>query len=154
MTTIGVIADTHGLLRAEVRQWLHGCDLILHAGDIGKEEVLTGLERIAPVIAVRGNIDTDNWAQRLKEREVIEVAGKRICLLHNIKDLNLEAEGVFDAIVFGHSHKPLLETKEGVFYFNAGSAGPRRFKLPIAVGKLMLSATGISAEVKEITIKK
>ena len=152
MKTIGVISDTHGLLREEAIQILEGCDLILHAGDIGKLEVIAGLQRIAPVIAVRGNVDKEPWADDFGAVEVIEVSGKYLYLIHNVSELDVDPVGQFDAVIFGHSHKPVNEVKEGVLFFNPASAGPRRFKLPIAVGKIRLSDSHISAEIIEIDL--
>lgn len=152
MKTIGVIADTHGLLRQEAIQLLEGSDLILHAGDIGKLEVIVGLEQIAPVVAVRGNVDKEPWADGFEAVEAIEVEGRYLYLIHNIQELDVDPSGHFDAVVFGHSHKPVNEVKDGVLYFNPASAGPRRFKLPIAIGKIRLSDSHISAEIIEIDI--
>jgi putative phosphoesterase len=135
--TIGVISDTHGMLRTQAWEALRGCELILHAGDVGAEDVLHELERIAPVVAVRGNVDVEVWARRLPLSEMSEFKSKSFYILHRIADLDLKpsAAGV-DAVIFGHSHRPSMEWRDGVLYFNPGSAGPRRFSLPVTVGKI------------------
>ncbi|WP_317933545.1 metallophosphoesterase family protein [Halioxenophilus sp. WMMB6] len=151
MTKIGVISDTHGLVRDQVYDLFDGCDVILHAGDIGKYSVLEKLKKIAPVIAVIGNVDKDGWAEEIVENKAIEIEGKSIYLLHNIQELDLQPKGQFDIVVYGHSHQPVNEEKDGVLYFNPGSAGPRRFKLPIAVGIIVIEGCGISAEILELS---
>ena len=135
--SIGVISDTHGLLRAQALDALRGSELILHAGDVGAEDVMHELERIAPVVAVRGNVDLEAWAGRLPMVEFASAGGKTFYILHRIADLDLKpsAAGV-DAVIFGHSHQPLIEWRDGVLYFNPGSAGPRRFSLPVTVGRI------------------
>jgi putative phosphoesterase len=149
--TVGLISDTHGLVRPEALAALAGSQLILHAGDIGKPEVLDASRRIAPVVAVRGNVDEGIWAEALPEREIVPVAGLYLYLLHNLKELNLEPAALgCAAVISGHSHKPLAEWKDGVLYFNPGSAGPRRFKLPVAVGRLAIDAAGLHAEIVEL----
>ncbi|TAJ51288.1 MAG: metallophosphoesterase [Nevskiaceae bacterium] len=144
---IGVISDTHGLLRPQALAALAGSELILHAGDIGAPEVLAALEAIAPVAAVRGNNDTEPWAEALPETRVVEAGGLRFYLLHDLKTLALDplAAG-FDAVLSGHSHKPLAETRAGVLYLNPGSAGPRRFRLPITLARLRLQDGRIDSE--------
>src|SRR5437667_8649115 len=134
---IGVISDTHGLLRPEAVQALKGSDLIIHAGDVGDPRILDELRVIAPAIAVRGNIDTGEWAMKLPEYEVIEREGVSIYVLHDVNQLDLDpvAAGL-QAVVSGHSHKPAIRTVNGVLYLNPGSAGPRRFKLPLTVARL------------------
>lgn len=145
---IGVISDTHGLLRPEALSVLQGSDLILHGGDVGKAEVLETLAAIAPVIAVRGNVDRDAWAEKLPRFETLEPAsGLRIHLLHNIADLEPVAKSRCDVIVFGHSHKPRNEVEEGVLFFNPGSAGPRRFRLPVTVGRLWVDGDQVRGEI-------
>ena len=136
---IGVISDTHGLVRGEAVAALHGSDLILHAGDVGTSDVLETLAEIAPVFAVRGNIDRDDWAAKLPETRSISFAGRQIHLRHDIAGLDIDpaAEGC-DAVIFGHSHKPLIENRSGVLYLNPGSAGPRRFKLPVCLARIEL----------------
>ncbi len=133
---IGIISDTHGLLRPEAVELLRGSEHIIHAGDIGAPEIISELEKIAPVTAIRGNVDTQAWARRFAETEVVELGGVFLYIIHdaNVLDLNPNAAG-FAAVISGHSHKPKQEVKNGVLYFNPGSAGPRRFTLPISVGR-------------------
>ncbi|MBD3884061.1 metallophosphoesterase family protein [Phormidium tenue FACHB-886] len=150
---IGVIADTHGLLRPQAIEALAGSELILHAGDIGKPEVLEALEAIAPVVAVRGNNDTGPWAESIPERETIEAAGVAIHLLHIISDLTLDPKAAgIRVVISGHSHKPRIENREGVLFLNPGSAGPRRFKLPISVAHLQISEAAAQAEIIELDL--
>lgn len=144
---IGVISDTHGLLRPQASAALAGSELILHAGDIGSPEVLSALQALAPVAAVRGNNDTAPWALALPETRVVEASGLRFYLLHDLKTLALDplAAG-FAAVISGHSHKPLAERRAGVLYLNPGSAGPRRFQLPISLARLQLHDGQVHAE--------
>lgn len=136
---IGVISDTHGLLREQAQTALEDCGLILHAGDVGKQEVLSTLERIAPVVPVRGNVDKGAWASLLPEAAIIEIGTTNIYMLHDIAALDFDpASAGFDWVIFGHSHKPSCEDRSGVRYLNPGSAGPRRFKLPISLALLDL----------------
>jgi len=141
---IGVISDTHGLLRPEAAEFLHGSEHIIHAGDIGSPEIVPALQRIAPVTAIRGNVDVQPWARGFAETEVVELAGLHIYVIHDVNalDLNPKAAG-FAAVISGHSHKPAQQMKDGVLYFNPGSAGLRRFSLPISIGRLEISAAGI-----------
>jgi hypothetical protein len=149
--TIGVISDTHGLLRLEAREALRGCELILHAGDLGSPEVLRDLKLIAPVVAVRGNVDVEAWAKRLHVSEVAECAGKSFYILHRIADLDLKPQAAgMDAVIFGHSHQPLIEWRDGVLFFNPGSAGPRRFSLPVTVGKIEVVAGELRPEIIQL----
>ena len=145
---IGIISDTHGLLRPEAVELLQGSEHIIHAGDIGAPEIVGELEKIAPVSAIRGNVDTQAWARRFAETEVVELAGLFLYVTHdaNAIDLNPKAAG-FAAVISGHSHKPKQEVKNGVLYFNPGSAGPRRFKLPISVGRLTISEGQLIGEI-------
>jgi hypothetical protein len=144
---IGVISDTHGLLRPEAVEALRGSDAIIHAGDVGDPEILAKLTEIAPVTAVRGNVDTEPWARKLPETNVLEIGGVSIYLLHNIDQLDLKPEAAgFSAVIYGHSHAPHQETKNGVLFFNPGSAGPRRFKLPVSLGKLLVESGSIRGE--------
>jgi putative phosphoesterase len=137
---IGIISDTHGLLREEALQALRGVDLILHAGDVGHPDILKALKTIAPVVAVRGNIDTAPWAQALPETAVVETGFATFYILHNVHDLDLNPQAAgFHCIVSGHSHKPSHQERDGVIYINPGSAGPRRFDLPITLVRLDLS---------------
>ncbi len=152
---VGLISDTHGLLRPEALDFLRGSDFIVHAGDIGDPGIVTELARLAPVVAVRGNIDQGDWAQSIPATEVFEVGGAAVLyVLHNIDDLNLDpAAAGFHAVVYGHSHQPGVRWKDGVLYVNPGSAGPRRFSLPISVGRLLVDAGTVSAELIEIAPK-
>jgi hypothetical protein len=144
MAVLGVISDTHGLLRKEAVEALRGVAHILHAGDVGASEVLEELRKLAPVTAVRGNVDTAAWAHGIPLNEVVEIEGVSIYMLHILAELDLKPEAAgFGVVVYGHSHKPSSEVKNGVLYFNPGSAGPRRFQLPVTVGKLMLE-TGVA----------
>lgn len=152
-TTLGVISDTHGLLRPEALDALRGSDRILHAGDVGAPTILETLAQIAPVTAVRGNVDTQAWARALPATEVVQVGGVLIYLLHDIATLDLKPEAAgFHVVIYGHSHRPRIEEKNGVLYFNPGSAGPRRFKLPVSIGKLLIDAGHAQAEVVELHI--
>ena len=137
---IGLISDTHGLLRPEAVAALQGCAQIIHAGDIGKPQVLDGLRAIAPLEAIRGNIDTADWAQVLPERLDLRIGGLTLHVLHDLKQLDIDplAAGV-DVVIAGHSHKPKVERRDGVLYVNPGSAGPRRFSLPISLALLGLN---------------
>src|SRR5215468_5391102 len=140
MAIVGVISDTHGLWRPEVVEVLRGSEHILHAGDVGTPEILDKLREIAPVTAVRGNVDRGAWAVVLPHSEVFEMEGVSIYMLHILDELDLKPEAAgFGVVVYGHSHKPATEMRGGVLYFNPGSAGPRRFKLPVTVGKLIVS---------------
>ncbi|HEY1463437.1 MAG TPA: metallophosphoesterase family protein [Terriglobales bacterium] len=151
--TIGIISDTHGLLRPEALNALQDSDFILHAGDVGDPEILKTLEQIAPVTAVRGNVDRDPWAKAIPETNVLEAGDVTIYMLHKLEalDLNPRAAG-FAAVVYGHSHIPKQEVKNGVLYFNPGSAGPRRFRLPISVGILTIENGAVRAEIKELSV--
>jgi putative phosphoesterase len=148
---IGVISDTHGLLRPEALAALGGSQHILHAGDVGAPEILEKLSVIAPVTAIRGNIDRAAWAHRLPETEVVEFGGISIYMLHDLAQLDLKpAAAGFKVVISGHSHVPRQETRDGVLYFNPGSAGRRRFKLPVTVGKLILEGENILGEIINI----
>lgn len=141
MTKIGVISDTHGLLRPEALKALEGVEHILHAGDVGKPSVLVALQAIAPVTAVRGNVDCEAWAERLPETAAATIAGRRVYMLHSLADLDIDpAQQNIAVVVSGHTHKPLIEWRGGVLYVNPGSAGPRRFTLPISVGFLCFAS--------------
>jgi uncharacterized protein len=146
MPTIGVISDTHGLLRPEALAALQGTALIVHAGDVGSPDILDELRRIAPVVAVRGNVDKGAWAQALPLTEIVECDGLRLYVLHILDDLDPPMAGLH-AVIFGHSHQPKIETKDGVLYFNPGSAGPRRFSLPITVGRLTVATGTLRGEI-------
>ncbi len=150
--TLGIISDTHGLLRPEAVEALLGPDCILHAGDVGDPEILETLTQIAPVTAIRGNIDTAPWAKALPVTEVVEASGVSIYMLHDISKLDLKPEAAgFRVVIYGHSHQPKIEERNGVLYFNPGSAGPRRFNSPVSVGKLMIKAVKERAELVQLT---
>ena len=150
--TVGVISDTHGLVRPEALAALAGVERIVHAGDIGGPDVLTALGRVAPVTAVRGNNDRGPWARAIPETEVVEVAGQSLYLLHDLHDLDLEPRAAgFAAVISGHSHQPRVEERDRVLYLNPGSAGPRRFKLPISLARL--TVTGQRLEARLITLE-
>ncbi len=152
-TIIGIISDTHGLLRPAAVEALHGSQAIIHAGDVGREGILHDLEQIAPVTVVRGNIDTSAWARKLPATNVLEIAGTSIYVLHNIDELDLDpAAAGFSAVIFGHSHRPLIETRKGVLFFNPGSAGPRRFNLPISVGRLTIANGKLTPELIDLNV--
>lgn len=151
--TLGVISDTHGLLRPEALKALTGSNYIIHAGDVGDPAILDELRKIAPVTAIRGNIDHGSWANALAETEVVEIAGKIFYVLHHRKqlDLNPNAAG-FNAVIFGHSHQPLIEAVKNVLYFNPGSAGPRRFRLPITIGRITIADEKLKPEIIDLNI--
>jgi putative phosphoesterase len=145
MPRVGLISDTHGLLRPEAVGFLRGSDFIVHAGDIGDARVLDKLGTLAPVTVVRGNNDEGPWADSIAETEVLRINDVLIYVLHNLAELDLDpAAAGFRVVVFGHSHRPLSETREGVLYVNPGSAGPRRFKLPISVGELQIVGESVT----------
>lgn len=145
---LGVISDTHGLLRPEALEALRGSEHIIHAGDIGAPQIISELGKIAPVTAIRGNVDVQTWAHKFPETEVVELAGKTIYVIHDLNalDLNPKSAG-FAAVISGHSHQPKQEVKDGVLYLNPGSAGPRRFKLPVSVAKMWVEESGVRAEI-------
>ena len=144
---IGVISDTHGLLRREAIESLRGSDHIIHGGDVGGQEILRQLSAIAPVTAVRGNVDKSKWARKLPETDVLELGGISIYVLHDLTRLDLKPNAAgFSVVVSGHSHVPKQETHDGVLYFNPGSAGLRRFKLPISVGRLIVENGRVRGE--------
>lgn len=147
---IGVISDTHGLLRAEALELLRGVDLILHAGDVGKPFILGALGEIAPVLTVRGNVDVGPWADALPETLTANVAGRSIHMIHNVNAMTAGAPAGADMVVFGHSHVPTAETLDGVLYLNPGSAGPKRFSLPIALAFLDLIEGALVPRIVEI----
>ncbi|HWH57566.1 MAG TPA: metallophosphoesterase family protein [Terriglobales bacterium] len=151
---IGVISDTHGLLRPEAVDALQGSQYIIHAGDVGDPAILVKLQEIAPVTAVRGNVDCGNWAKKLPETAVLVVERVSIYVLHILDRLDLKPEAAgFAAVIYGHSHVPKQETKNGVLYFNPGSAGPKRFSLPISVGRLILENGKLKGEIIELPEK-
>lgn len=149
--TVGLISDTHGLLRAEALAALRGSDYIVHAGDIGDPAVLSALADIAPVTAVRGNNDQGPWAAGIPEVEVLQVGAAFIYVLHDLAALDLDpAAAGFQAVISGHSHRPKSERREGVLFVNPGSAGPRRFSLPISLGRLVVSRETVTATLIEL----
>ena len=149
--TIGVISDTHGLLRPEVHEAFRRVDRILHAGDIGSPEVLKELQSIAPVTAVRGNNDKGGWARSIAERERLRILASRIYMIHDVKELTSQREVTgFDVVISGHSHRPAIETRDGILFLNPGSAGPRRFSLPVTVAKLVVGGAAVHAEIVEL----
>lgn len=144
---IGLISDTHGLMRPEAFDRLAGVDLILHAGDIGKPSIIRELESIAPVVAVIGNTDVAAWYPQYAKTAVAEAGGRRLYLLHNIDDLDLDpASAGFDAVIYGHTHKPTAHKRKGVWYINPGSAGPHRFMLPVSIAIMEIGGGTISVK--------
>jgi len=150
---LGVISDTHGLMRPEAITALAGVEMIIHAGDIGTPEVLDALHAIAPVVAVRGNNDKGEWTHALPETEVVEVEGVVLYVLHDVKTLDLDpAAAGFHAVISGHSHQPAITMRQGILYVNPGSAGPRRFKLPISVARLIVRGDTLDAQLVELVV--
>lgn len=147
----GLISDTHGLLRPQALAALRGCDHIIHGGDIGNEAILQQLRAIAPLTVVRGNNDIGEWAHGINETELIELAGVKIYVVHDVKQLAIDpvVEGIA-VVVSGHSHKPRAEQRGGVLYVNPGSAGPRRFKLPVSVGELVIESGNVTTRFVEL----
>lgn len=149
--TIGVISDTHGLLRPEALAALAGSRYIVHGGDVGREGILHALERIAPVTVVRGNTDHEEWAQRLPMTDVLEAGGARIYVLHDVAELAIDpAAAEISVVVYGHSHRPCVEHRAGVLFLNPGAAGPRRFTLPVTIARLVIDSGRADAEIVEI----
>lgn len=146
---IGVISDTHGLLREQAIAALRGVDAIIHAGDIGKPEVVGALRAIAPLTVVKGNVDRGEWADACPDVAMTEILGHRIYVLHNLKELAIDPRGLYSVVVSGHSHIPKQEHKDGVLYFNPGSAGPRRFRLPVGMGMLTVERDRVHGELIE-----
>ena len=150
---IGVISDTHGLLRDEAVAALQGSEIIIHAGDIGSSAVLERLSGIAPVHAVRGNNDRDGWARALPLTEVVDMGGVYAYLLHDIADLDIDpAAAGMAAVITGHSHKPVADIRDGVLFLNPGSAGPRRFKLPISVARITIDNGRLDSEIVKLDL--
>jgi len=149
---IGVISDTHGLLRPEAEEQLGGSDIIIHAGDIGNVEIINSLRQIAPVYAIRGNVDKEKWADLFPEILNLAIFNKRIFVIHNIKDLDVSDENSYDIIISGHSHKPFIKESKGITYLNPGSAGKRRFNLPVSMGQILIVEDKISARIIELAI--
>ena len=149
---IGIISDTHGLVRPEAIGALEGVEMILHAGDIGKQDVLDTLSQVAPVVAVRGNNDKGEWARSLADVEVVEVGDVSIYMLHDLKEIDISPAGIFRVVVSGHSHKPSVAEERGVLFVNPGSAGPRRFSLPVSVAHLNVRGEKVQAKIIELTV--
>jgi putative phosphoesterase len=152
MHVIGVISDTHGLLRPEIPEIFKNVDLILHAGDIGRPEILQELHQIAPVISVRGNNDTGEWAKRVPDLKTVQIEDVSILILHDIKELPDRRSPHVQVIVSGHSHRPSIERSDGILFLNPGSAGPRRFSLPVSVARLKIDGARVGARLIEIRI--
>ena len=152
---VGIISDTHGLLRPEAVEALQGVDAIVHAGDVGQPDVLSRLKEVAPVFAVRGNVDTETWAQELPKCTVVEVNGASFYVLHNLRELDLKPDAAkFDFVISGHTHQAEQFERRGVLYVNPGSAGPRRFRLPVTVALLDLGKKPWKAEVRELLLSR
>jgi putative phosphoesterase len=150
---VGVISDTHGLLRPEALVALQDVDRIVHAGDIGSPEVLRGLAAIAPVTAVRGNNDHGPWARKLPHTGVLELGRIVLYVIHDVKELDLDPRVAgLSAVITGHSHRPLAEERDGVLFFNPGSAGPRRFRLPISMGRLLITGSRVVGELRTLEL--
>ena len=151
--TVGVIADTHGVLRPQARGALAGCELIIHAGDVGNLQVIQELESLAPVVAVRGNVDVQPWAGDFPESRMVEIGGVRLYVLHDLERLDLDpAQAGMAAVVSGHTHHAMIEERGGVLYVNPGSAGPRRFHHPLSVALLRVAPGSVSAELVEFSV--
>lgn len=151
-TRIGLISDTHGLLRPEALAALQGCDALIHAGDIGPQELLRRLEAIAPLTVVRGNNDRADWAQALPHSALLAVEGVRVCVVHDVKEVPAPLPPDVRVVVSGHSHKPGCAERGGVLWVNPGSAGPRRFKLPVSVGELRVSGSRVEVELHALAV--
>ena len=150
---IGLISDTHGLLRPEAVAALRGSEHIIHAGDIGDPKILEQLRQIAPVTAVRGNVDRGAWAKKIPATEVLEIGGSMIYVLHILQELDLKPEAAgFASVICGHSHVPRYDTRSGVLYFNPGSAGPKRFRLPVTIGRLTLDDGQLTPEIIRLNV--
>jgi uncharacterized protein len=151
---VGVISDTHGLLRPEAVAALKGSDLIIHAGDVGAPEVIDALRNLAPTFVVRGNVDKAHWAGALPMTAHVEVGGFLFHVLHDISELDLDPAAVgYAAVVYGHSHRPSIEMREGILFLNPGSAGPRRFKLPVSIARVSVSGQQLRPEIVELKVK-
>jgi putative phosphoesterase len=148
---VGLVSDTHGLLRPEARAFLIGCDYIIHGGDVGDPKILDELAAIAPLIAVRGNNDAAPWAARLRRAELIRVGNVFVYVIHNLAELDIDPRtaGV-RVVVSGHSHKPSVEERDGIMYINPGSCGRKRFKLPVCVGEIVVSGSAINARIVDL----
>jgi putative phosphoesterase len=153
MKTIGVISDTHGVLRPEAVKTLRGVDLVIHAGDVGRNDILDALRQIAPVVAVRGNTDYEEWARALPLTGRVQADQHLIYVLHDVHQLTMvpEVHGIA-AVISGHSHRPAIERRRGVWYLNPGSAGPRRFHLPVSVALIRVTARGLQPQLIELKV--
>jgi putative phosphoesterase len=150
---IGVISDTHGLLRPEALDALRGSDVIVHAGDVGSRRILDDLARIAPVKAIRGNVDTGPWSRRLPENRIVEAAGVRLYVIHDVKQLQLNPDDErVGVVIAGHSHRATIDWRNGVLFLNPGSAGPRRFRLPVTLARLAISEGRIVPEIIQLSV--
>ncbi len=150
---LGVISDTHGLLRPEALDALRGSDMIIHAGDVGKPEVIDRLGEVASTHVVRGNIDKGSWAAALPMTELVTLGKHRLFVLHDLSQLDVDpAAAGFAAVVFGHSHRPAIETRNGILFLNPGSAGPRRFKLPVTIARVKTSGQRLRADIVELQV--
>jgi putative phosphoesterase len=151
--TVGVIADTHGLLRPEAVERLAGSNLIVHAGDVGKPSVLDALRAVAPVVAVRGNVDAGRWADGLPATAIATAGSHRLYVVHDLADLRIDPgrEGC-SAVICGHTHRPRAEWREGVLFLNPGAAGPRRFRLPVTLARLIVNGPNLSHEILELSV--
>jgi putative phosphoesterase len=149
---VGVVSDTHGLLRPEARAFLAGCDYIVHGGDVGSAQILDELEAVAPLIAVKGNNDTQPWAARLRESELVRVGNLFLYVIHDLHELDIDpaAAGV-RVVVSGHSHKPRIHERDGILYVNPGSCGPRRFKLPVSAAEILVSGSAVNARLVDLS---
>lgn len=151
MYRVGLISDTHGLLRLEAKAFLQGCNYIVHGGDIGHSGIIEELTKLAPVTAVRGNNDTGLWAGSLRETEFLQIGDVVVYAIHDLAQLDIKPNWAgIHVVVSRHSHKPLVEERNGVLYVNPGSAGPRRFKWPISVGELIVTGSSVSAQLLEL----
>src|SRR3984957_17487906 len=145
---VGVISDTHGLFRPEARAFLVGCDYIIHGGDVGRAQILEELALMAPLISVKGNNDTERWAARMRETELIRVGNIFVYVIHNLAELDIDpAAAGAGVVISGHSHKPKIQERDGILYVNPGSCGPRRFKLPISAGEFTVSGSAVRARI-------
>ena len=148
---VGVISDTHGLIRPEALAALKGVELIIHGGDIGKVEVLQSLSAFAPVCAIRGNNDRESWAKKLPDVLYLQINGRKFCVIHNVHEFDSDPKAAgLDAVISGHSHKPSMVTRDDVLFVNPGSAGPRRFKLPVTVARLHIRLGGLRSVIQDL----
>ena len=150
---VGVVSDTHGLLRPQARAFLIGCDIIIHGGDVGSREILDELSVIAPLIAVKGNNDRAVWASHLRDTELVRVGNVFAYVIHDLSELDIDpaAAGV-RIVISGHSHQPRIEERDGILYVNPGSCGPRRFKLPVSVAEVVVSPSAVRARLQVLAV--